>query len=242
MRVWKVYRFRRQLGRVPGTFFPLPDFHRERRTVCACASSRMHPWHPRVFVWIMRRGKNVTANKYTVGRRYFFSLSLSLFFFKRAPSGRVYTLRLWNVMKRLAALLRSSSFFLSFSFLKRERETERDSLGALSRCTRASAIVAGGCIIALIKRYILWTRYNSGTKPCVPLHDKGENWQACWCSCCHGWRWMGHSRGTKELRIGETRVELIKSLCAFKCLGKNLLSGKTAYFCRRWTRTMSNNA
>lgn len=147
----------------------------------------------------------------------FFSLS---FFFLNATRARLLAAYNVAVMKRhetpgcsrprfSVALLHSSSFF-SFSFSKRYAR-RRESLGA--RCTRSPAIVARGCIIALIKRYILWTRYNSGTKPCVLLHDKGENWQACWCSCCHGWRWMGHLCSTKELRIRETRVQLIKSLC-----------------------------
>lgn len=65
-------------------------------------------------------------------------------------------------MKRLAALSSGLSFFfLSFSFSKRPaagREREREIVSGLSRCTRASAIVAGGCIIVLIKRHILWTR------------------------------------------------------------------------------------
>lgn len=148
----------------------------------------------------------------------------SLYFFLNATRARLLAAYNVAIMKRHetpgctlgraspCSLLHSSSFFIFFPFrFQRDMRGGERISGLVVRAH--PPIVARGCIIALIKRYILWTRYNSGTKPCVLLHDKGENWQACWCSCCHGWRWMGHSRSTKELRIGETRVQLIKSLC-----------------------------
>jgi len=73
---------------------------------------------------------------------------------------------------RSPLLLVSLFFFSFFEEYTAQREKERES----QLVVYTLAIVARECIIALIKRYILWTtRYNNGAKSCVLLHDKGGN-------------------------------------------------------------------
>lgn len=123
----------------------------------------------------------------------FFSFPLSFFsFFSNALYARAFWPRIrcgyktsWNAWL-LSPL--ASSFFIFFVFrgirgVERKREGETGGGGGAeerkSRLVHTRSLLSRAGVIALIKRYILWTtRYNSGAKSCVLLHDKRGNWQA----------------------------------------------------------------
>lgn len=135
MRVWKVYRFRWQL-RGAAELSSRLDFHREQK--CRIVYIFEDAAHPCLASYVrrnnVRRGKNVTANKYTVGCRlwWYFFLPLSFyifyFFFKRYTRLLAMCICIrcsyetsWNARLLSFSLLRCSSlhfFLFSFSFSK----------------------------------------------------------------------------------------------------------------------------